>query len=215
MTSHKTAVLLGVFAAFAICLVGSASASASQWYVKGAPLTGSTALAESAKVEESITLTMYSGEIKITCTSLAVSEGTKNLADLVAPNTLTTYGLRLGGCSLAGPAGCKVSKTIETEPLVATFVTGTAPSDSVELKSKGNVFMEIEYEGVNCPGGDVPYAGKFTLLAPKGQEELAEQTLPGQGSKESPVGMKSAGQPVYLGGKFKLKLASGFAWSFH
>jgi hypothetical protein len=59
--------------------------------------------------------------------------------------------------------------------------------------------------------------GAVTLNMTQGQHENTEQTLEGQGTKESPSELRTVnfGDPTYITGKLKLKLASGKAWSFH
>jgi hypothetical protein len=57
--------------------------------------------------------------------------------------------------------------------------------------------------------------GHVTFTMPKGREEAVEQTFVAQGTKESPDGLTFLKDPANLTGKFKLKLASGKAWSFH
>ena len=58
--------------------------------------------------------------------------------------------------------------------------------------------------------------GQITFSMPKGREEAVEQTIVGQGAKESPSELTFLPKehPAYLTGKFKIKLASGKAWSF-
>ncbi len=58
--------------------------------------------------------------------------------------------------------------------------------------------------------------GQVTFSMPKGREEAVEQTIVGQGAKESPSELTFLPKehPAYLTGKLKIKLASGKAWSF-
>jgi hypothetical protein len=201
----------------AVSALTASAASASQWYVGGKALSGSTGLAEATKVEESISFTMVAYNAKITCTSASLEgESKSKLADIIAPGSIAIQSLVLKGCAMSSPAHCSVPTEIETDPLTGQLALGTSPGDTVALGMKGNTFVTFDIEGATCAlVGEKPMAGKFTLLAPTGQEELAEQTLTAQGSNEKPAGTTMAGFPVYLSGKLKVKLASASKWSFH
>jgi hypothetical protein len=199
--------------------ITSASASAAEWHVGGKALTGSSALATTTKVEESITLSLLEGAAQISCTSATLEEGPrKGSLAIIAPSSLEIGGsLILGGCKMTAPSTCSSQKTIITEPLLGAMSTGTAPEDKFALKGKsGKSMVTLTITGTMCVlAGEDSITGSFTLIAPSGQTELAEQTFVGQGSKEKPAGASLFGQPAYLSGKFKLKLASGGLWSFH
>ena len=199
----------------ALCVVASASASASQWYVGGKALSGSTGLTEATKVEESVSFTIVAFNAKITCTSASLEGEKGKLADIIAPGSIGIQSLVLKGCTESSPAHCSVPTQIETDPLTGQLALGTSPADTIALTAKGNVFVTFEISGGTCAiAGEKPMAGKFTLLAPTGQEEQIEQTLTAQGSNEKPAGTTMAGSPVYLSGKLKVKLASASKWSF-
>lgn len=200
----------------AVSAVAASGASASQWYVGGKALSGSTGLAEATKVEESISFTLVAYNAKITCTSASLEGEKGKLADIIAPGSIGIESLVLKGCAMSSPANCSVPSVIESDPLTGQLALGTAPEDTVTLASKGYVFMTFEIKGGTCAiAGEKPMAGKFTLLAPTGQDEEVEQTLTAQGSGEKPAGTTMAGSPVYLSGKLKVKLSSASLWSFH
>ena len=199
----------------AVTALTASAASASQWYVGGKALSGSTGLAEATKVEESISFTLVAYNAKITCTSARLEGEKGKLADIIAPGSIGIGSLVLKGCTMSSPANCSVPTQIETDPLTGQLALGTSPADTVTLAATSNVFVTFEISGATCAlVGEKPMTGKFTLLAPTGQEEQAEQTLAAQGSNEKPAGTMMAGSPVYLSGKLKVKLSSASKWSF-
>jgi hypothetical protein len=217
MRSTYRRVLIAAIAALALGIAASASASAAEWHVGGKALTGSSALATTTKVEESIKLSLLEGYGQISCTSATLEEGVrKGSLAIIAPSSLEIGGsLILEGCKMTAPSNCSIQKTISTEALLGTMSTGTAPEDKFALKGKsGKSMVTLTIAGSCLLAGEDSITGAFTLLAPSGQTELAEQTFVGQGSNEKPAGAGLFGQPAYLSGKFKLKLASGGLWSF-
>ena len=207
----KTLVLCATAAA--VAAVASASASASQWYVGGKALTGSAKLATTAKVEEDITFSAPSLDVKIACTSVNLVS-----PEIIAPGSLKakeeTY---LGGCKATeGPKGCTIIQE-RGEPfagLAGTAVLGTAPEDTLELKSpRANAFIVFELSNCGALVGQLVLTGKVPFSMPTGQTESVEQTLVGPGTKSTSLEME--GNYFYVTGKFKLKLASGSKWSFH
>ena len=178
-----------------LCAVATSSASASQWWLAGSPLTGSTALAKTVKVEEGISLTMLGGSAKITCSSATLYEEGKESLAIVAPGTLN-MGMVLGGCAESAPANCSVEKTIGTEPLVATATTGAFPEDKIALKAQDGIFATLDFRGASCTlAGEKPFTGTFTLLLPTGQEELVEQALAGRAAKKVRPELNFLGPP--------------------
>lgn len=210
-TLMKTLILCATTAT--IAAAATASASASQWYVGGKALTGSTKLATTAKVEEAITFSAPSLGLKIACTSVNLVS-----PEITAPGSLKaeeeTY---LGGCKAPeGPKGCTVVQE-RGEPfagLAGTAVLGTAPEDTLELKSpEASAFIVFELAECGSLDGQTAFTGKVPFSMSTGQTESVEQTLVGPGTKST--SLKYEGNVVYVTGKFKLKLASGSKWSFH
>ena len=196
-----------------IAATTAASASASQWYVGGKALTGSTKLATTTNVEEDITFSAPSLGLRITCTSVNLVS-----PEITAPGSLKaqeeTY---LGGCKATeGPKGCTVLHE-RGEPfagLAGTAVLGTAPEDTLELKSpKAAAFIVFELAECGSLDGQMALTGKIPFAMPTGQTESVEQALVGKGTKST--SLEYEGNYVYVTGKFKLKLASGSKWSFH
>ena len=195
-----------------IAATTAASASASQWYVGGKALTGSTKLATTTKIEEDITFSAPSLGLKIICASVNLVS-----PEITAPTSLKaeeeTY---LGGCKAERSGGCSVWQE-RGEPfagLAGTAVLGTAPEDTLELKSpEAAAFIVFELAECGSLDGQAAFTGKVPFSMPTGQTESVEQTLVGEGTKST--SLKYEGNNVYVTGKFKLKLASGSKWSFH
>jgi hypothetical protein len=209
-------VLATAFAVLAMSAITAIPASAAEWHVGGKPLTGSTALTKAAKMEENLTMTFFEGNDVITCSGVSLEAEGKSTPEILAPSALKTEWLVFNGCKMTKPTTCKVEfERIYIEPFEATMTAGTYPEDKLALSPKGGNFFYFTLDGSCALAGEIELDSKWTLLAPKGQEELTEQTFVGQGSKEKPAGFTWGNQPIYLTGKFKLKLASGSPWSFH
>jgi hypothetical protein len=205
-------------AVLALCVVASASASAAEWHVGGKGMTGKAELSETAKVTENITFTVPKLGVKVVCTGAGLRGKEKDA--ILAPDTLEMEELDLTGCSEIEPTTCTVQKEIATEPLAGTLstVSGSSSEDKLALKANaGKTVLTFRFNGTCAESGTQPIGpGGWTLLAPSGQNEAAEQTFTGQGSKESPLGGETMfGDPIYLSGALKLKLASASNWSFH
>jgi hypothetical protein len=224
MRSIRSAVLVAALAMLVLGVAGATSAMAAQWYVNGKALSGSAKLATAVKVEEPIVLTSKTEKItgetlKIKCTSAALDKGSKE-PDIVAPSTAKFVGMALEGCTLAGLKGCSMESYVGLESFEGKLTAATAPEDSAEFKQTEKYLSLIPFSGTSCAfAGEGTFIwGKFTMKATKGQEEKTEQEFVGEGEASSGleiVGWGSPHPPVYVTGKFKLKLESGQTWSFH
>jgi hypothetical protein len=216
---RKALVCLAVALAFGA--VASASASASEWYVNGKALSGSAALSETFKVEESILLTfdLSTNEtyMKVTCTS--VSSYDEGKSEIAAPGILKlgTGSLILRNCQLTMPPAedefCELtSPSIEFKALEAKMALGgKSPEDLAEFAKANWTKFWIE-STCSWEGGDLfTISGTLTVKVPTGRTESTEQEL----VFEKAPGLSSEDGPVYITGKIKLKLASGEKWSFH
>jgi hypothetical protein len=195
----------------ALSAVASASASASSWYAGGTELASSAPLTASAKVTEKIKLFSAIG-VTIECVSETVET---KVAEIVAHSGGQIEHLVFAGCDII-QSGCGLASTkIESKPLTMEAALGSkSPEDTVLLKPKtGTVFAEYEITGENCGiAGLQQIKGKAKVTMPKGREELAEQeVVMHTGSGELTTGYGN----MDVEGKFKTKLASGKAWSFH
>ncbi len=202
-----------LMAVIALCAISAASASASQWYVGGKAMTAATKLAETAKVEETITFSVPGLATKITCSSL-----TLKTPELLTTGVLKTkFETEFGGCKLVeGFKKCTIEEGRgETRgALEGTPLLGTAPEDQLETKASGGEFVVFPTEG--CEYAEIGFARDVPFSMPTGQTESVEQTFVGEGTKAKALNhLELFGNNVYVTGKFKLKLASGAKWSFH
>ena len=207
-------------AVLALCALAAASASASQWYVGGKALTGSEKLAETVKVEQPIKFTFHlfqeeSENPTLTCTGMTSAK-----SEIGASGAIKLKEPALTGCVLVEPnhKNCELNDQtrIGLLPLEAKMALGKAPEDTAELAGTGTVKAWTEFwpnEECEELNGPDTIRGSVTIQAPKGQTEATEQEFVGEGSLSN--GLKWYAQSVYFSGKFKLKLASGKAWSFH
>ena len=204
--------------ALALCALTAASASAAEWYVGGKALTGTEKVATTVKVEQPIVISIPTIDYQFTCTTAS------DLATEIGAKTgFKANSLYLESCKTTLPAtGCELqSPEIPFYQLEAIPSKGTSPEDKLKLQPqvKERELGEIPF-GSACGFGPStqPIYGAVTLNMAKGQQENAEQTLEGQGTKESPSELKTfsrtSGDPTYITGKLKLKLASGKPWSF-
>jgi len=203
-----------VFVVLVVALVfsalGSASASASEWYVGGSGLTSSAPLAaKTTRVGGEILISGGSG-FEFGCVGIELKSG-----DIVPSNGGQVEHLVFTGCSYRGN-GCVLSSTsIESKPLsVEAALGGKSPEDTLLLKpSAGTTFLEFKLEGGSCAlAGKKLVTGRAMFTLPKGREEAAEQLLnvhTGEGE------LKMGTISFTLWGEVKLKLASGKNWSFH
>ncbi len=208
-------------AVLALCALAAASASASQWYVGGKALSGSEKLAETVKVEQSIVFSIHGGSsayATITCTKMSA----RAPSEITSSGAIDLESLGLGGCVLVekGNSSCELSgSTLTTYPLEAKLSLGTSPEDGAELTPKSPFapnWLEFKVSECNLLGeADHPISGTLALKLAKGQTEAVEQEFVGEGEASKGLYGFNSKEPIYVTGKFKLKLASGKAWSFH
>jgi hypothetical protein len=214
-----------VAAALALCALTAASASAAQWYAGGKAVTGSEALAAKIKVEEPIVLSVPAAKLTIKCTGLQFGETIQ--AKIKKPTILEIEFLWYQGCKTIEPAsGCELEERqagFKGDDLEGEASTAAkSPEDELALARRGSsgflaefFFSEEDKCAVLSHAFQQFMEGHVTFTMPKGQEEAVEQTFVAQGTKESPNGLTFLKDPANLTGKFKLKLASGKAWSLH
>ncbi len=213
----KTKVIIAAFiASLALSAVAAATASAAQWYVAGAKLSGSANLATEAKTDVGATLNAPGLKIVVTCTGNLLGK----LPKITAENKGSAEALTFMGCTETSPANCSVASEIPTNPVEAEVSLGTAKEDRVLFKpvAPSKTFATVTFKGTSCSvEGEKPVTGSVKLKAPTGQEENTLQLLEGLGSLEqSPDLLQVAGNQAYIeGGKALLKLESGSKWSFH
>ena len=212
--------IAGVFvAALALSAMIVASASADQWNVNGAPLTGSASLALTAVADSLLLLETGAGAetpIKVDCKGpILIESGT-----ITAPDKDAATSLTFDACKSIEPANCTIQEKIETEGGVSSLIElNSAKAVRILFKpASGHTFAVITYTGANCSiAGEKPVNGSVTGGAPTGTEERTLQVLEGLGTTENNIAehtLELAGQKVFLLGKVLLELASKSKWSF-
>jgi len=204
-----------LFVALVVALVfsalGSASASASEWYVGGSGLTSSAPLAaKTTRVSGGIIISGGSG-LEFECEGIELKS-----ADIVPSNSGQVEHLVFTGCNDVGGNCVLSSPSIESKPLSVEAALGSkSPEDTLLLKPSagaGTTFLEFKLEGERCAlAGKKLVTGQAVFTLPKGREEAAEQLLNVHTEGE----LKMASFSFTLRGEVKLKLASGKNWSFH
>ncbi|HUN77895.1 MAG TPA: hypothetical protein VMU32_03145 [Solirubrobacteraceae bacterium] len=190
----------------AILLAAPATASAS-WVIEGEELTGSAALATTAKVTEPASLT--ASGVTVECDGSTLNGVSP---DISAPNKLAASSLIFKECQSV-TSSCTIAKAeIGTVPVVAELTEQTAPEDIIAFTPKtGTIFATIKYQGEECALlGVKPVKGKMRAMLPTGEEEEGEQELIADtGSAELEVGSASA---IFKGkARFALASAEEFA----
>jgi hypothetical protein len=209
MRSRYRGVLVALVAVLVLGAVGSASASASSWWVAGSELGSSEPLASTtAKVAE---VTLSWSTLKIQCASVGLKG-----ADIVAHTGGSIEHLVLQECTVNSSSCRVVGGKIESKPLKLEAKLGSkSPEDELVAKpASGSVLAEFEFENERCPlEGKQTLGGRLSFVLPKGREEGVEQELV---LHESIAGELHMGElPLTSEGAFKAKLVSGRDWSFH
>jgi hypothetical protein len=210
-------------AVLALCALAAASASAAELYVGGKALSGTSAFAQTPKVEGSITISDPTDNFKIKCTGVDFENA--KTSELSAPGSAGFGSVVYQGCEFVERPSCTIEGKEILEPkLEATFAKGTGTEDTMTIrfgtKSGETKFGSFYVDGESKCGG-LAYNNvlqfneskpSLVLTMPTGQSETAEQAVVFPGEKES---IEYYGSKAYVSGSFKLKLTSGAKWSFH
>jgi hypothetical protein len=195
-------------ASLTLLVVGSASASAAEWFVGKAPLGSGepAALATGTTTVKAFELVIVGSGLSINCTGLQNSE-----ASIVGTASFEGKALTFTGCSSNAPA-CPVTPTISTKEVSGSAALGAkSPESTLTIKPKtGENLMTLKFTGSRCAISALPVKGQFTMTLPEGQTEQSEHEL-----VVSSTELKTAGNTDTLTGAVKDKLASGSEWSFH
>jgi hypothetical protein len=202
-------VKLGIAAFTAMLVLGAAVSNAAfaataGWMVKGAMLSGSKALATTAKTEGNIVL--HSTAFVITCSG----ENVNMTNPSISSPSMGLAGLEFTKCEGAPP--CTISgTTIKTVPLLLeATLDGESAVKAVFTPETKVTFATVEFNGPTCSLlGVQPITGSQEILAAQGQSEMTLQLFQAVGTT-----LKVGAAPAALLGRFLLKLASGEPWSF-
>jgi hypothetical protein len=216
--SKIKAIVVALFAVFALSAVAASSASA-DWFINGTKLVGSAELATTAKVDTDFTLVINTAtKIKILCTG--------NTLDALEPlidstNGFTARDLTFLGCSTVEPATKCILEgqptSILTLPIEGFATKG--PGNSVRGHFKPttkNQFATLQFsENNTCAlSAEEPVNGSVTGGSENGQSEEVLHGLEALGTTEN-NSLEIAGVHAYIvGGKALLQLLSGSKWSF-
>jgi hypothetical protein len=214
-------------AVLALCALAAASASAAQLYVGGKALSGKANLSKAVKVEEPIVFTSEVGSghtLVITCKKLSVTGPKSESAELEAPSTIR-FEAEYENCSVAGVGECRMEEDIFSSRYDVSLTTGTAPEDTALIGgNEKNIWIgPFVMTGGGCEG-PTSFHGSLPVKISRGQTEEVEQEFVGEGKAGKGLELVGWGYqegtinkfpPAYVTGKFKLKLESGSAWSFH
>jgi hypothetical protein len=205
---RKIRLIIGcVTALVALTAVSVSSASAAEWFVNGAALTGSTEISPTTKTVKNAVLS--GGGETVECTGLTGKE-----AFITAKTSGKAAELTFTGCA-STTAECTISSSeIKTNPVTTetATVSGTETKTVFKTTNPENIFAKIKF-AVGCPvAGNLNVKGeKLTVTSPKGATEATEQEIVVNSTTE----LKLGANPATLKGASLLKLTSGLKWSFH
>lgn len=191
-----------------LALIAPASASAG-WSIEGGEVSGTAALATTAKVDHEIVL--KGAGTTVTCNGNSLNSAAPEIA---APNKLNATDIAFTGCKAGTP--CSLSKSeIKTEPITGELTEEGSASDTAVLQPKtGTRFASITFEGAECAlAGEQLLKGKAKALLPTGQTESEAQAvnlITTEASKELTLGASG----VSLEGSALFRLASGKELAF-
>lgn len=180
------------------------------WMVGGKNLSGSKALATTARVDEEIVAKAAAATIECNGETLnAVAP------ELQVPNKGSAESIEFTGCSLVEGGACSIASTQRTAPVVVeATLEGPLAMVATFKPRTGTQFASVTFEGTECAeAGDIlPIYGQAKILAPTGQDERTFQLITAivkESSKELLVGTAAAS----LRGSVLRGTAHGERWS--
>lgn len=185
-----------------------ASAATEGWMINGALLTGTKALATTAATEENWQFS--AAGVVATCTGATVNSSSPQIKAVAGGAAAS---VEFGGCSVN--EHCTMPTTIRTQPVVVEFTLDGALADKAVFTPRTkNVFTTFDFTGAECALlGEQEITGKFSVLAPTGQDESTKQAVKAAvavGSGE----LKDGSAGIEVRGSVLERLASGETWSF-
>ncbi|HUN79516.1 MAG TPA: hypothetical protein VMU32_11380 [Solirubrobacteraceae bacterium] len=194
--------------ALAVALLGAPSAGAAGWMVGGSELSGSEALATTAKVTENYKLT--SAGVTVECSGNTVNSTSP---ELLSPDKASASSIIFTHCEPLG-GECTIPRSeLGTVPIeLEATLEGSKEVRAVIKPKTGKIFASIQYEGSKCAlAGVKTIKGKATAIKPTEQQERTlQESVLDTGSGELEIGNVEA----TLKGKALHKLASSKTWSF-
>jgi hypothetical protein len=201
--------LMVVLVVAAVGVPGSAMAATAGWMVNGTQLSGSAAVATTAKVTEPYKVS--GGGLNIECKS-AVAEAVK--PEIKAPNKVSVTAGINSGCTTTN-ANCTVPASIASVPSIAEItLDGALATVGVVKPQTGTIFSTIKFSGENCAvAGIKTLSGSFQVVTPTGQDERPIQ-LSESKVTEAEKTLFIASSAVSASAAGLGTLASGLWWNF-
>jgi len=185
---------------------------APKWWVEGALLSGSEAIAEATNVTQDFKQEMHGkpGDFVVQCDEVKVKSGT-----ITSPGSRSEKALAYEDCEVVGKSECAVATT-ETEPLEATL-EGSAGAITLKFKPKsGTLIAKWKVNQVAgkplCVVKGLYKANGTMICGYKGVEtETLDHPLEFTATSGSKVTV--GGKPAEFTGTDEVHLASGKKWS--
>jgi hypothetical protein len=209
--SRMKLILSAFVAVLALSALASSAASAATagWMVNGTLLSGSKALATTAKTDENAKLS--GAGLVITCSGATLNGTTP---EITSPNKGSAGKLEFTSCVATAP--CKLTtSTITTLPVSSeTTLEGALATTTIFKPKTGTTFSTFAVEGETCAAaGNIAINGQDKVLSPEGQDERTLQLIKSittEATKELFIGKTAS----TLEGSALLKLSTGEPWSF-
>jgi hypothetical protein len=203
---------LAVVGALGALASASASAATAGWMVNGTLLSGTKALATTAKIDQDLVLKSTAANIELECTGGALAEGTP---EIKSPNAGAASSLQFTSCKALTPDCTLSSSTVGTVPVAfeATLESTAAVVGTFKPKTK-TLLATFEFGGEKCVAEGINgVTGTAKVLAPNGQQEGTvelNRSIVTEASGE----LKVASSAAEVKGSALVKLASDEPWSF-
>jgi hypothetical protein len=214
MTYRARMAITILIAALALAALASTSALAVPpgWMINGETLSGSEALATTAKVDEVYKLKSSAANVSIECNG-----STLNMIapEITSPSSGSDSSLEFTGCK-ALTANCTLSSSsIKSTPSTLELTLEGVLAVIVTLRPKTKTTMEtFLFEGEKCASeGLNAVTGTAKLLLPTGQDERTLQLVNSIATEASDE-LKVASSAAELRGSVLIGTGSGDTWSY-
>lgn len=191
-----------------------AGADAAEWYVGGAPLSGSASL--TASVKTPLVFSVPAAGFRSECPT-----GSATKLEIREKNKGKVEAIDLNECVVLEPVGCTLtSKEVTTESLVLAATVGPEKSVTIAKTPVKTSFLVVTL-GEGCgalSGAKVRYSGEIPTTAPTLQEEKKEQVIEFEGEKGTGLKAEVGGfkDAAFISGSIVEKVGNGESvWGFH
>lgn len=173
MSTKRTLTAAAVLIACGLLAPLSASAAPAGWMVNGTLLSGVAAMQSKAVVDVPFLITAAGETVR--CKGINNKDFT-----ISSPSMALAEFLEFTECGVITGTTCLLKGTvIKTVPLlIEATLDGTLASKATAAPETKELIAEPEFEGEMCAfKGKQPLRGKFSLLAPEGQDERTFQLI--------------------------------------